>query len=127
MPRPQLGGGEAFDLPPEDLLNLSPQVRQYFLMLHHRLFGLPGVGQGDLDEINVANALRATTATTADSANTASHANLTGVTAYQHHGAGNHQALDRGSAVTNGVASAVSVTSANASDLATAITLANEL
>lgn len=55
MPKPRLGPGSAYDLPPASLKAVSPDLYNYLLMFHVRVFGSPG-GTGDLDADNVASA-----------------------------------------------------------------------
>lgn len=109
MGLPQLGNGPAYEIPPEDIIVLSPKLYDYLLMIHAQLFGVP-TGTGALNDINV---------------NQSSHSNLSGVTSYQHHGAGQHSALAQAAASSDASASSVSVTTANATVSAVAVTTAD--
>ena len=130
MPNPSLGAGLAYEGPPPEIMAIDPKLFDYLLMLHARLFGIP-TGSGDLDDVNVNGA-----SLTLSSNTTYVHSNLATVTAFQHHGATGHDALLKATASTDATAStvslsnnqsAVSVTSADSTDLPTVITLANEI
>lgn len=91
MPKPTLGQGQAFPLPPEELRELSPRVWNYFHMLHIHVFGQPG-GDGDLDHENIVGFNRTANnlsdvadAETARTNLEISHFNLPDVSANQHH------------------------------------------
>lgn len=125
MAEPSLGGGLAYSGPPTEIIKIDPKLFDYLLMIHASVFGIP-TGSGDLNNVNI------------DGANltTILHTNLVGVTAFQHHGATGHDDLLEAAASTDASAStvslssnqsAVSVTSADATDLPTVQTLANEI
>ena len=125
MPEPKVGSGLAYEGPPFEIMSLNPKLYDYLLMIHVRLFGIP-TGAGDLDDYNVNGA----------SLTGVLHANLASVTSFQHHGATGHDALLKAAASTDASASsvsvsnnqsAVSVDSADSTDLPTVITLANEI
>lgn len=119
MPIPSIGAGPSYEAPPQELMEINQKLYDYLYMLHIRLFGASG-GAGDLDSVNIASIPHS----------------ITSPTAYDHHGAGTHSGLDKATASTDASAStvsvsnnqsAVNVTSADATDLATVITLANEI
>ena len=125
MPEPKVGSGLAYEGPPFEIMSLNPKLYDYLLMIHVRLFGIP-TGAGDLDDYNVNGA----------SLTGVLHANLASVTSFQHHGATGHDALLKAAASTDASASsvsvsnnqsAVSVDSADSTDLPTVLTLANEI
>ena len=125
MPEPKVGSGLAYEGPPYEIMHINPKLYDYLLMIHVRLFGIP-TGAGDLDDYNVNGA----------SLTGVLHGNLASVTAFQHHGATGHDALLKASASTDASASsvsvsnnqsAVSVDSADSTDLPTVITLTNEI
>ena len=125
MPEPKVGSGLAYEGPPFEIIHINPKLYDYLLMIHVRLFGIP-TGAGDLDDYNVNGA----------SLTGVLHGNLASVTAFQHHGATGHDALLKASASTDASASsvsvsnnqsAVSVDSADSTDLPTVITLTNEI
>jgi len=91
------------------LAPLGQEGFEYLTMIHQLLFSLDPSGAGTLDTDNINGALTDT--------DTTDHAAFTGVTTYQHHGAGGHYALDQAAAsvdATGGTASTVSVTAADA-------------
>ena len=125
MPEPKVGSGLAYEGPPYEIMHINPKLYDYLLMIHVRLFGIP-TGAGDLDDYNVNGA----------SLTGVLHGNLASVTAFQHHGATGHDALLKADASTDASASlvsvsnnqsAVSVDSADSTDLPTVITLTNEI
>ena len=125
MPEPKVGSGLAYEGPPFEIMHINPKLYDYLLMIHVRLFGIP-TGAGDLDDYNVNGA----------SLTGVLHGNLASVTAFQHHGATGHDALLKADASTDASASsvsvsnnqsAVSVDSADSTDLPTVITLTNEI
>ena len=125
MPEPKVGSGLAYEGPPYEIMHINPKLYDYLLMIHVRLFGIP-TGAGDLDDYNVNGA----------SLTGVLHGNLASVTAFQHHGATGHDALLKAAASTDASAStvsvsnnqsAVSVDTADSTDLPTVITLTNEI
>lgn len=104
MPKPTLGQGLTYDLPPIEVQRDSPELYDYLLMIHTRMFGLAG-GVGDMDDDNVANL---------------KHASTTATTAFDHHGSGTHSGLLQSAASTDAVASAVAVAAANATTVTSA-------
>jgi len=125
MPEPKVGSGLAYEGPPFEIIHINPKLYDYLLMIHVRLFGIP-TGAGDLDDYNVDGA----------SLTGILHANLASITAFQHHGATGHDALLKATASTDASASsvsvsnnqsAVSVDTADSTDLPTVITLTNEI
>lgn len=124
MPKPKLANGTAFDLPPESIKETNPDLYEYLIMFHIRAFGVLG-GTGDLDADNINGLLT----------DTVDHNEFINVTAFQHHGAGSHDEVDKASSSSDVPASTVSVTasdagtvsSSDATDLATVIVLANEI
>lgn len=91
MPKPILGQGHAYPLPPEDIRRLDPILWDYLHMMHMHVFGKPG-GDGDLDHENIVGFNRIVNnlsdvpdAETARTNLDVSHFNLPDVTANQHH------------------------------------------
>lgn len=109
MPKPQLTDGSAFtEVPPKIREMLGDEAHDFLNMILIRVFGPPG-GVGDLDNDNVIG----------DLTNTTDHPSFTGVTAFQHHGAGEHDDLDQVAADANSdttvaAADATAVTEADA-------------
>lgn len=118
MPKPKLPGreGQGFNAPPESMREtIGDEGMEYLEMNHVIMYGGTPSEKGTLDDNNVSGI---------------SHSNTTSVK-FDHHGAGSHDGLDQAVALANltdGTAtSAESVDSVDASDLATAIILVNEI
>lgn len=53
MPGPTIAGiGNTYEVPPISIREISPELHEYLLVVHHRLFGIGGQG-GDLAPDNV--------------------------------------------------------------------------
>lgn len=119
MAKPRVGDSIAFTGPPIELIAKDKSLYDFLLMIYDHVYGL-NLTQGSLNNDNVQGKLT----------DTIDHTQFVSVTAYQHHGAGQHANLDQAAAQVDlgGTvpASAVSVASPAATDLPTVITLANE-
>ena len=118
MAKPIVGDSIAFSGPPIDLMTSNKQLYDFLLMIYDHIYGLGG--SGSLNNDNIIN----TSNVTVD------HNSTISITAYQHHGAGQHANLDQAAAQADfgGIfeGSEVLVTSPTAIDEPTVITLANE-
>lgn len=57
MPGPKLGDGRTFEAPPQEIMNLSPELYEYLFLLHARVFGIGDGSKGDLDLQNINEAI----------------------------------------------------------------------
>lgn len=137
---------------PKSSFNIPPDFRQdpqafhdFVLESFNHLYGLGADTVGKLDQDNVAASVSADTAATADTATTATTStsstggvdigganestavDIKDAVTKRHDPGTNHKLLIQSTDPSNASTSGVSVTSANATDLATAITLANEI
>ena|SRR3990167_4741880 len=83
MAKPTIGDSVAFTGPPIELAKDNKQLYDFLLMVFDHIYGLGG-NAGSLN---------------ADNVSSIPHAAAINVTAYQHHGAGQHANLDRSSAL----------------------------
>lgn len=109
---------------PPDFRTHPEEFNNFLLELFNHLYGLGGDIAGQLDTNNVQSAATATTAT---SAATVTDANVADAVTKRHDPGTNHKVMMQATDPANAASSSVSVTSADATDLATVITLANEL